>query len=339
MRIGSVAAVIAAAVLIGVAIWFASGRADAPSSGRLQLCATISPLADWVREVAGPDADVHCLVDGSKDPHHFEPTAQDALRISASRAVFAVGLGMDEWAETFVKNAERGDKLVLFETGEWIEPRKLEVHEIEIGGALRAHEPRANEPRPQGSGHHHHGSEDPHYWQDPRRAMTVVARIADELIKIDPAHKSGYESRRDACLQKLKALDTLVESAAALIPKNQQLVTFHDAYGYLFERLHIHIAAVVQVTPGVEPSLKDCAEAIHAMREIGQKVVFKEPAGSDRAIEVIAKDLGITQVEILDPLDNEISPVGKNYFERMKHNVLTVAKTLSDRPAEAAKLE
>ena len=92
--------------------------------------------------------------------------------------------------------------------------------------------------------------------------------------------------------------------------------------------MHINVAAVVQVSPGVEPSLKDCAEALDAMRAINQRVVFKEPSGSDRAIETIAAELGITQIEILDPLDNVDSPVGKTYVERMKHNIETLEKAL-----------
>ena len=324
MRMGSAFAAVVAAVAIGIGIWSVSRPASAPSA-KLQLCATVAPLADWLREVGGEDAEVHCLVDGSKDPHHFEPSPQDAQRVSSARAVFAVGLDLDPWVEPFVKNAGRGDKLVLFKTGDWITPRKFEHHEIEIG----AHHEEE----------HQQGGPDPHYWQDPRRAMSVVSRMADELIKLDPTHTRNYASRRDACLDKLKALDELNESAAKLIPKDQRLVTFHDAYGYLFERLHVHIAAVVQVTPGVEPTLKDCTEALGAMRQIKQSVIFKEPSGSDRAIEIIARELGITKIEILDPLDNELSSVGKNYFERMKHNITILARTLTDRPAEAAKLE
>ncbi len=319
MRMGGVLAVVGVAVLLGAIIWLGSKSSIQPSPGRMQLCATISPLADWVREVAGEDADVHCLVDGSKDPHHFEPSPQDAVRVSASRAVFSVGLDLDEWADKLVANAGRGDKLVLFETGSWITPRKLEVHQIEIHGAPKTDGTHDEE------GHHHNGG-DPHYWHDPRRAITVVTHMADELIKLDPVHKSGYETRKENCLKKLAALDDRIELAAKKIPAGKQIVTFHDAYGYLFERLHVSVAAVVQVSPGVEPTLKDCTEAIHAMQEIKQNVVFTEPAGSDRAIETIAKALGITHTEILDPLDNEYSPVGKNYFERMTHNIETLEK-------------
>ena len=160
--------------------------------------------------------------------------------------------------------------------------------------------------------------------------MTVAKHIADELSKLDPTHKEGYEKRLKECLERLTSLDERIEAVAKKIPAGTQIVTFHDAYGYLFERLHVNVAAVVQVSPGVEPSLKDCTEAIEAMRAIKQKVIFTEPAGSDRAIETIAKELKITRKEILDPLDNEFSPVGKDYFERMTHNISVLEKTLAE---------
>jgi ABC-type Zn uptake system ZnuABC Zn-binding protein ZnuA len=96
-------------------------------------------------------------------------------------------LGLDEWADKLVQNSGRGDKLVLFETGEWITPRKLEFHEIAIRGETK--------PNAKPEEGHHHGNGDPHYWHDPRRAMQVVARIAVELSKLDPAHKDAYDQR------------------------------------------------------------------------------------------------------------------------------------------------
>ncbi|MEI6234640.1 MAG: metal ABC transporter substrate-binding protein [Planctomycetota bacterium] len=324
MRMNAVLGLVAVVVLLGVAIAFSTKSTTTVSSGRMQLCATISPLADWVRDIAGEDADVHCLVDGSKDPHHFEPSPQDAVRVTSSRALFSIGLDLDEWADKIVKNA--GNKsLQLFETGEWIKPRKLEFHAIEIHGT----KPDAKNEKEEEAHHHSHDhGGDPHYWHDPKRAMVVVQHIADELSKLDPAHKAGYDARLKTCLAKLTALDERIDAIAKKIPAGKQIVTFHDAYGYIFERLHVNVAAVVQVSPGVEPTLKDCTEAIQAMRTIKQNVIFIEPSGSDLAIEKIAKELNITSKEILDPLDNESSPVGKNYFERMTHNLNVLEKTL-----------
>lgn len=316
------------------AVWLAARPHGAIETRGLQICATISPLADWAREVGGGDARVYLLVDGYKDPHHFEPSVSDAVRVSASRALLASGLGLDPWAERLVERAGKGAALEYIDASQWIQPLKLTAREIEISPGSAEKTPDA-QPVPRAvrdaadalrraHGHIHGGDVDPHFWHDPRRAMQVVAHLVEEFGRFDPEHKEAYAARGEICLGKLKALDARVEAAAKKIPPGTRVVTFHDAYGYLFERLHVKVAAVVQTSPGVEPSLKDCSEALRVMREIKQPAIFKEPASSERAIEMIAREMRIERIALLDPLDNGASPVGRDYFERMEHNIATL---------------
>lgn len=303
-----------ASILVLFLLAGCSGSAN-PPSGKPKIVATIFPIADWAREIGGPDIDVHCLVSGAANPHHFEPGIRDATAVTEAKALFAIGLGLDPWAKKLVTNA--GSKAVLFETGTWISARKLDaLKTIEIGHDKDDHD----------EDHHHEaGSADPHFWLDPQRAITVVQRMADELGKIDPAHKDGYAQRAAAYIEKLKALNTELEAGAKSIKPGTQLVTFHDAYGYLFERLGIKLAAVVQVSPGVEPGLRDVSEAIRIMKEIGQRTVFKEPAGSASAAKIVSQELG-GKVESLDPMDSELSEVGPTYLERLRHDINVLVK-------------
>ena len=277
--------------------------------------ATIFPLADWLREVAGDDAEVHCLVDGSQNPHHFEPTVKDAAKVTKAKALFIVGLGLDPWATKLAGNSGGGAK--IFTTGEWALPQKMgAVQELEIHGKDEKDEDDEH--------HHHHGDLDPHYWLDPARAITVVKRMAEELGALDPEHRDAYAKRAAAYVAKLDELNREIEKLAAEIPPGAQLVTFHDAYGYLFGRLHIKIAAVVQVSPGVEPSAKDVAEAVRLMKAIGQRVVFREPGVNDAALRALAQDLG-ARIDLLDPAETAASDAGKTYIERLRHNLQTLA--------------
>jgi zinc transport system substrate-binding protein len=282
----------------------------------MPVVATIFPLADWLREVGGEDVDVHCLVSGGSNPHHFEPTIRDAAAVGRARALFAVGLGLDEWAERLARNSERGAALAFFETGSWIQPRPFSKHDASaVPGGQRAQGVEVD--LVEG---HAHGQYDPHYWLDPRRAATVVTRMAEELGKLDAPHAEAYLRRATTYVEKLNALDKEIAERAKSIPSGSQIVTFHDAYGYLLERLGITVAAVIQVSPGVEPSARDAAEAIRTMRQISQRVVFHEPMDSGVAARTIADELGAS-LEVLDPLDSEASSTGTSYLERMRRNV------------------
>jgi ABC-type Zn uptake system ZnuABC Zn-binding protein ZnuA len=325
--------VLAAAALLAFGTGSQRQTEAARGTQALPVVATIFPLADWLREVGGDDVEVHCLVSGGSNPHHFEPTIRDAAAVGRARALFAVGLGLDEWAERLARNSERGAALAFFETGSWIRPRPFNKHDL---SAVADGAPEA-EHRAQGvevalvEGHAH-GQYDPHYWLDPQRAAAVVARMAEELSKLDAPHAEAYRRRAAAYIEKLNALDREIAECAKTIPPGSRIVTFHDAYGYLLERLGITVAAVIQVSPGVEPSARDVAEAIRAMRQIGQHTVFHEPMDSGVAARSIAGELS-ARLEVLDPLDSEASSTGTTYLERMRRNANVLVEAV--KPAEA----
>lgn len=295
-------------------------------TNKLQVAATIFPLADWLREVAGPDADVYCLVGNGQNPHHFQPSVKDVTRVSQAKALFAIGLELDPWAQTLSANVGTGVTLHL--AGDWVAPMKMhEAKEIEIHGKAvptAVHDQDDDDHNGDGDEHHHHhGSLDPHVWLDPARAILSVKKMSEILGRLDPAHSDVYTQRAEAYVQKLQALNDQIEALKAKIPANMEIVTFHDAYGYLLARLNIKIAAVVQVSPGVEPSARDVAEAVQTMKTLGQRVVFREPGSNTAATEEIAKELG-AKVETLDPIEMETSETGTSYVERMRHDLTAI---------------
>jgi ABC-type Zn uptake system ZnuABC Zn-binding protein ZnuA len=316
--------------------------AGLPVAHELTVVATVFPLADWLREVGGPQVRVHLLVNAQSDPHHYEPTIKDALALVHARALFAVGLELDPWARRLAENAAKGDSLKFFTTGEWITPRRFPsmAHEELRGSAgiadpLRQNDSAANADehgiaglrRAEAASAAQAGAYDPHFWLDPERARIVVRRLAEELGQLDPAHAAGYTQRAAAYEAQLDKLNESIRAAAAALPRGQRIVTFHDAYGYLLDRLGVTVAAVVQVSPGIEPSPRDVAAAVRMMRRLGQRTVYEEPAGSQRAAEIVAQELG-GSVAWLDPLDTELSPTGKTYVARLRYDIETLVKTL-----------
>jgi ABC-type Zn uptake system ZnuABC Zn-binding protein ZnuA len=119
-------------VLVLLLLWSAGRREATPANPpQFTVAATVFPLADWLRAVGGPHVNVHLLVSAQSDPHHFEPTVNDALQLTRARAVFAVGLELDPWAKRLADNAGRGDGLAFFTTGDWVAPRAFGLRERE----------------------------------------------------------------------------------------------------------------------------------------------------------------------------------------------------------------
>ena len=71
----------------------ATAAATAAEPPVLHIVASFSILADMVRNVAGPAADVTSLVPANADAHVFEPTPADVKQVAAADLVVVNGLG------------------------------------------------------------------------------------------------------------------------------------------------------------------------------------------------------------------------------------------------------
>ena len=205
MRWSLVLLVIAAVSALALLIWQAP-QPQPPGPRKLMVVATIFPLADWLREIGGPDVEVHCLVSGGSNPHHFEPKIGDAVVVARARALFAVGLGLDEWSRRLAANSGRGSELAYFETSSWIRPLAFLAAHVRVPGSETVEHKAAGVEVEIEHGHEH-GQFDPHYWLDPLRACDVATRMAGELGKLDPLHGDGYKRRAAAYVEKLEALN------------------------------------------------------------------------------------------------------------------------------------
>lgn len=72
-----------------------SGPRSAP--GPQVAVATIAPLGDLVRRVAGPEWTVRTVIPPGTSPHVFEPEPSDLRKLIGARAVFVAGAGYDDW--------------------------------------------------------------------------------------------------------------------------------------------------------------------------------------------------------------------------------------------------
>jgi len=325
LRLWPVLATLVLAGCLAFALWWMrggpaappAGAAQARAPGRLAVCASLFPLCDWASHVAGPDADVMLLTGGGADPHQFAPSLEDLTRIARARVLLVVGLGLDPWARRAVESGDGRSE--LWEAGAWVSRRRMEPAESKPEGD-------ADGEHAEHAGHVHGASgEDPHIWLDPLRAAEIVTRLGEEFARLDPAHAPAYRARARAYADELHQLAAEIASAGAPV-KGKQVVVFHDAYGYLFDRLGLKVAGVIQLSPGLTPSPRDVAQAVRKMRGIGQRHVFVE-AEYQAAARPVAEALG-GKVVLLDHLTLREVPWGKTYLERLRYDVKALTENL-----------
>ena len=154
---------------------------------------------------------------------------------------------------------------------------------------------------------------DPHVWLDPSRFARVVERIGAEL---------GAAPRARRLADRLRALDEEFRRGLADCDR-RELVTAHDAFGYLAERYDLEPIPITGVSPEAEPNPGDLEEIADLVDERGVTTVFVEPLLSPEIGETVARETGAATA-LLDPLEGlseDQLADGEDYFSVMEANL------------------
>lgn len=94
-----------------------SGSAASGSEGeqheKLSVVSTIFPGYDFVREVAGENADIHMLLPPGAESHSFEPTPQDIITIRDCDVFIYVGGDSDSWVDRILESMDTTDMKII----------------------------------------------------------------------------------------------------------------------------------------------------------------------------------------------------------------------------------
>jgi zinc/manganese transport system substrate-binding protein len=232
-----------------------------PAAGRvLNVVATTTQVADFVRAVGGRDVSVTQILQPNTDAHGYEPRPDDVKATAGAKLAFASGDGLDDWMADLVEDSGAS------------------LEQVDLGMAVPVRRP-----------------DDPHWWHDPRNARAAVAEIADTLGRAEPAKRAAFERNARAYSAKLRALDRGIRRCVAGVPRDERkLVTDHDAFNHFADRYGIEVvgAVIPSQTTQAQPSAGDLAELSRLVREQGVRAVFPESSVNPRLARAIARETG-----------------------------------------------
>ncbi len=265
---------------------------------RLNVVASFSILADFVKNVGGDKVDVTSLVGPNGDIHVFAPAPSDAKTVGEVKLLVINGLGLEGWLPRLVQSS--GSKAAIVVASNGIAQLK-------------------------------HGSEaDPHAWQSVANAKIYVANIRDALAAADPTDVQAFRSNTDRYLAELDALDAEVRAAVAKIPpERRRVISTHNAFGYFAAAYGIEFIAPSGVSTENEPSARDIAAIIRQIRSEKIPAVFLENIGDDRLIRRIASETGAAVGGTLysDSLTGE-KGAAPTYIDLVRHNIKALTSAL-----------
>ena len=267
-RLMFILAAVAGLILLAI-VYFRSGRSrPQPAGNQLAVAATIYPLYDIARNIAGDAGTVKFIVPPGASPHLFEFSPKQLKELQDVRAVFAIGHGLDNWT-TQVTNVIPDVRVIV----------------VDKGIALRTFED---------------GTTDPHYWLNFDNARRIAENIAAELIQIDPAHADAFRMNAKTYEQQLAEKERELKKVLAPV-QGMPILTFHDAWFYFAENFGLKIVGTFEPAAGEEPTPRYLAGLQRKIQAEHVRIVFIEPQLSIGVLRSFAKDNNVAMAE-LDPL-------------------------------------
>lgn len=241
-----------------------------------RVAATVFPIHDLARRVAGDRLEVKLVLGPGLDPHDYEPRPRDVAGLADAGLIFAVGLGLDPWAQALARSAGAGEARV-FEMGPLMDPI------LAPSGLIR--------PEP---------LIDPHFWTDPVRALRAVDVIVDALSSLDPGGGPFFRERGHALKSSIEDVHSDLAHRASTW-RRRKLLTFHGSLFYFAARYRLEVVGVVQPRPGSEPTAQHMAALLELLRGSDPPALFVEPQFDAQLARTLARDGGASAVSV-DPL-------------------------------------
>jgi zinc transport system substrate-binding protein len=269
---------------------------SASGGGAPTVATTVYPVEFVARQVVGDAGEVVNVTPPGAEPHDVELTSDQVIDVIESDLVVYLGGDFQPAVEEALGDAGGHTLDALAVVGPLLEPEAGE------------------EP-------------DAHFWLDPARLARVAEAIAGELGEAVPDEAERFRDAAGRIQDRLLALDreyadTLQDCAS------DQIVTTHEAFGYLAERYGLEQVGISGIDPESEPSPERIAEVTEFVRSNDVRTIFFERLLAPDAAETIARETD-ADTSVLDPIESE--PEKGDYIQAMHDNLQALSDALGCR--------
>ncbi|MCX6561498.1 MAG: zinc ABC transporter substrate-binding protein [Candidatus Aminicenantes bacterium] len=284
----------------------AAPLSSGPAGAKLVVVATVFPLAEFARDVAGDAAVVSLLLPPGADVHTWQPRVGDVRALASADLLISVGGGLEPWLPGLVRGAAKPGL------------RRLEAS---AGLAvLPAHQHEAGESEP---ADHAEEAFDPHVWLDFGLDEAIVDSLAKALTDLAPGEAPGFGRRAEALKERLRALDAAFREGLRACAGREFILGGHAAFAYLARRYGLIQTSLYGPSPDAAPTPKTTAAIVARARRTKARTIFYEPNVGDKMARLVAAEIG-ADIRLLHPGHN-ISPAQKaagiSFFRLMEDNL------------------
>ena len=274
----------------------------AQAQGKINVVASASMWADMTEHIAGDKATIDRIVPIGGDPHTYEPTPSDAIKVSNADLILVNGLTFEGWINDLIGNSGTKAETVL--VTKYVTPISSDDYE---------------------------NATDPHAWMDAANGRQYAKAIYEALVKLDPDNEEYYTQNYNTYDREIADLDNYIKAEVATIPSDKRiLVTSHDAFKYYGKAYGIQLEAIQGISTEAEAQLSDMTRVTEVIQRTKIPAIFVESTINPKMLQQIAKDnnIAIGGELFADSLGKK-GGEGGTYISMLKHNTDIIVKALS----------
>ncbi len=325
------------AVFLMTALFGATVHASAAADEKLNIVATIFPLYDFSRAIAGDKAEVTMLLKPGAEIHSFDPSPADMIKIQNADVFLYVGGESDVWVDEILSSMDISNKqiirlmdavtLVNEETVEGMQEEEEHHHEGEAAEDGQDHEDEDAD-----DDHEHEEAEyDEHIWTSPKNAVQMVNAIADAMMAADEANKDTYKENADAYTTKIQAVDQAFEAVVSQAAHHMLVFGDRFPFRYFADAYKLEYrAAFPGCSTETEASAATLAYLIDTVKAQGLPYIYTIELSNGNIARSISEQTGaqVLTLQSCQGISRDAFDAGETYVTLMEQNVEALKKGL-----------
>lgn len=264
-------------VLVTLSPTFAGGQKEEVK--KPVIAVSIVPQATFVEKIAGDKVDIVTLIPKGSSPENYEPTPKQRMEFEKADIYFTIGVPSEK--HYILDMVGKNTKVV--DLAAEIEKKHPPIY---IGD-----------------------TKDPHIWLSPKRVVTMIDIMREEIAAIDYKNVGFYRDNSQSYKAKVYQVSKRISSSlTSAIDSNRSFLVYHPAFNYFADDFNLTMYAIEE--EGKEVTPKTLIATLEMAKEKGIKnIYYQAEISAEESIE-FSKELGGKAI-LLDPL----SP---NYIENLE---------------------
>lgn len=269
-----------------------SGGSSSGGGDTIEVSAAFYPL-QWIAEqVGGDDVTVSSLTPAGAEPHDLELTPKQVAQIGETDVL----LKLAGFQPAVDDAAPDGDQVLDV----------ADVVDLDLTTSEHDHEgEEGHSDEEEGHSEDEGGDDekvaDPHFWLDPTMLAEVAPTLAERFGELDPDNAAAYQERADETVALLEGIDEDFTAGLASC-ESTDLVTSHEAFGYLARRYDLTQIGINGLSAEQEPSPARLAEVTDFVDDNDVRTIYFETLVPSDIAQTIADETG-AETAVLDPLE------------------------------------